>query len=119
MTQYLLSVWGTHTDSETGPYADQDEMAAASERVAAYNQRLTDEGVLVYAAGLESPETAVVVDGTKSEASQTSGTAISGQTLGGFWVVETSNPERALALGAEASAACGVPVEVRPMQQEA
>lgn len=118
MTQYLLSVWNTHRDSETGTYESPEEMRAAFERVGQFNERLAAEGGLIFACGLEDPSTAMVVDGRGDELTSRRGVLAEGAALGGFWIVETSSPEQALALGAEASAACGQVVEVRPLAGE-
>ena len=44
MTQYLLSVWGTHSQTGTGPYAGEGAMRAAFEQVAAFNEGLVASG---------------------------------------------------------------------------
>ena len=36
--------------------------------------------------------------------------------MGGFWVVEATDDEEAVALATEAQAACGNVIEVRPLQ---
>lgn len=59
----------------------------------------------------------LVVDASGAEPVITPGTASGAQIqLGGFWILEAADKSEALELGAQASAACHQPVEVRQMQ---
>ena len=49
MTQYLLSVWGTHSQTGTGPDAGEGAMRAAFEQVAAFNEGLVASGRMIFA----------------------------------------------------------------------
>ena len=43
--------------------------------------------------------------------------AESKEHIGGFWVIEVTDLDAALAIAAKATRACGEPVEVRPFQE--
>jgi hypothetical protein len=104
--QYLVSV----IDDETGS-ATPTEMAA----IDAFNGRLQADGHWVFAAGLESPSTATVIDNRGGEAVFTDGPFVeSKEYLAGFWVIEAPDLDVALKLAAEGSKHCNRRVEVRP-----
>jgi hypothetical protein len=112
MTQYLMSVHGNEEQYAAVPEEQWPEMFAAVEE---FNQQLHADGVWVFAGGLEGAETATVVDGTGETPVFTDGPYLeTKEHLGGFWVVEATDLDQALELGAEASRACRGPVEVRP-----
>lgn len=115
MTQYMLSV------HHTGPYPDPttDEAQASFAATGAFNDRLIESGQWVFGGGLQPLDTATDVDGRGDEAIVTDGVfAESKEYLGGFWVIEATDLDAALKLGAEASKACGQSVVVRPFQGE-
>ena len=104
--QYLVSV----IDDGAG-LATPAEMAA----IDAFNDRLEAGGHWVFAAGLDSPAAATVVDGRGEEVMFTDGPFLeSKEYLIGFWVLEAPDLDVALTLAAEGSAACNRKVEVRP-----
>ncbi len=117
--QYLFSVIepflpGGIREDETGS-ATPDEMAA----IDAFNDRLQAEGHWVFAAGLDSPSTATVVDNRGAERVLTDGPFLeSKEHLGGFWIIEAADLNVALRLAADGSAACNRKVEVRPLLGE-
>lgn len=115
MTQYLLSVHSGPDD-----YARSlDEMQPLFESVDRFNQKAQDAGVWVFAGGLQPGDTATVVDATGAEPIRTDGPYLeTKEWLGGFWVLELPDREAALRWAAEASAACGGKVELRPFQDE-
>jgi len=97
-------------DDEAGT-ADQSEMDAVDE----FNDRLRSEGHWVFAAGLETPGAATVVDNRGGKMLFTDGPFVeSKEYLAGFWIVEASDLDVALKLAAEGSGACNRKVEVRP-----
>ena len=104
---YLVSVIADGTE-----VAIPGEMAAIN----AFNDnRLKAEGQWVFAGGLASPSTATVVDNRVGEPVFTDGPFLeSKEFLGGFWVIEASDLDVALALAADGSKACNRKVEVRP-----
>ena len=104
--QYLVSV----IDDNTGT-ATPTEMAA----IDAFNDRLQADGHWVFAAGLESPSTATVIDNRGGEPVFTDGPFVeSKEYLVGFWIIEAADLDVALKLAAEGSKHCNRKVEVRP-----
>jgi len=112
MTQYLLSVYGSDTDTTPENIGD---IYAAVDR---FNDELKAAGSWVFAGGLHSADTATVVDATRSgDPVVTDGPYVeSKEHLGGFWVVEAPDLDAALELARKGSAACRGPVEVRPFE---
>jgi hypothetical protein len=69
----------------------------------------------VFAAGLEAPSSATVVDNRGAEAMFTDGPFLeSKEYLAGFWIMEAPDLDVALKLAAEGSKACNRKLEVRP-----
>ncbi len=104
--KYLVSVIDDNTGSAT-----PTEMAAIN----AFNERLRAEGHWVFADGLDSPNTATVIDNRSGEAVFTDGPFLeSKEYLAGFWIIEAPDLDVALKLAAEGSKHCNRKVEVRP-----
>jgi hypothetical protein len=115
MTQYMLSVHTSEGDEMPSP----EELDKMYKAVDDFNEKVRSAGAWVFAGGLEPIEAATTVDGTKSEPIVTDGPfAESKEYLGGFWVIEASDLDAALAWAKEGSAACQGKVEVRPFQAE-
>ena len=115
MTQYLLAVHGPETVYDT-PFED---MQASFEATGKFNDKLMAAGQWVFGGGLERPSSASVVDNTAGKNVVTDGPYLEGKEhIGGFWVIEAPDLDTALALAAEASAACQGTVEVRPFQSD-
>lgn len=115
MTQYLLSV---HMVEGEEPPAAED-MQAAYQSVDEFNAELQASGAWVFAGGLHPADTATVVRTEGGETVVTDGPfAETKEHLGGFWVVDVSDLDAALALAEKGSRACRGPVEVRPFQDE-
>ena len=113
MTQYMFSVH--HDADEEMPTGDDAQRMFT--QVDAFNQKVTDAGIWVFAGGLEPIETTTTVDATGSEPIITDGPyAEAKEWIGGFWILEAPDLDAALELATEASAACGGRVEVRPFQ---
>jgi hypothetical protein len=108
MAQYLLSVHNDYTAAPPTP----ERMQGFYDAVGRFNEELKASGAWVFAGGLDEPSTAAVVsfkDGARTDAG---GPYQEGAVqLGGFWVIEASEMDAALA-----SEACGAPIEVRPFQ---
>ena len=116
MSQYLLSV---HMVEGHDPYLSEDEMQAAFQAVDQFNRKLQDEGVWVFAGGLQAADIATVVDATGDQVLTTDGPfAEAKEHIGGFWVIDVPDLDAALKWAQEGSAACKNPVEVRPFQDE-
>jgi len=113
MTQYLMSVlhdYGTE-------FPPMEEMQPVFEAVDRFNQKLQSEGAWVFAGGLKPIEQTTTVDATGDTPIVTDGPyAESKEYLGGFWVIEASDLDAALAWAKEGSAACAGKVEVRPFE---
>ena len=108
--QYLVSV----IDDNAG-LATPGEDAA----IDVFNDRLQAEGHWVFAAGLEAPSTATVIDGRGGEPLFTDGPFVeSKEYLAGFWIIQAPDLDVALQLAAEGSKACNRKVEVRPLHGE-
>ncbi len=116
MTQYLLAVHGSEEDyADIDPEAMQ-EMFAATDAV---NKRMQEEGVWVFAGGLETADTATVVDNQGDAPVMTDGPYLeTKEHIGGFWIIDVPDLDAALAWAAEGSRACQGKVEVRPFQAE-
>jgi hypothetical protein len=115
MPQYLMSVFAPAEHSEYGTYPSEEVMKEALADTGAFNQRLQDEGYLVFVNGLGPATAATVVDGLGAAPVFTDGPYLeTKEYLGGFWVIEAPDLDVALKLAAEASKACRGKVEVRP-----
>jgi hypothetical protein len=115
MPRYLLSVFGPLERPEFGGYPSREDMVEAFADTGAFNERLRENGHLVFADGLEPATTATTVDGQGAKPVFTDGPYLeTKEHLGGFWVIEADDLDVALALAAEGSKACRGVVEVRP-----
>jgi len=113
MTQYLLAVHMV----EGEPARSEQDTQAAYQAVDIFNAELQSSGAWVFAGGLHPPATATVVRSENGRVVTTDGPfAETKEQLGGFWVIEAPDLDRALAWADKGSAACGGPVEVRPFQ---
>jgi len=117
MTQYLLSV---NHDYSKPLFDENTDVQAMYTAVGAFNDKILAAGEMLFGGGLEEPSTAMVVDASHGgDPITTDGPfAEAKERIGGFWVLELPDLDAALARAAEASAACGGPVEVRPFQGE-
>jgi hypothetical protein len=106
--QYLISV----IDEGVGRATPQ-EMAAVGE----FNERLMRDGHWVFAGGLESVDSATVIDNRGDQALLTDGPFVeSKEYLGGLWIWEAPDLDVVLRLASDASRACNRKIEVRPFQ---
>ncbi|WP_249667430.1 YciI family protein [Cellulomonas fengjieae] len=104
--QYLFSVIDHATGSAT---------PAEMEAIDVFNDRLVADGHWVFAAGLDAPDTATVVDGRGAQVLVTDGPFVeTKEHVAGFWLIEAPDLDVALELAAAGSAACNRRVEVRP-----
>jgi hypothetical protein len=115
MPEYMLSVH----HSEGDPMPSGEEMQRAFEEVDAFNSRLQEAGVWVFAGGLMPIETATTVDNSGGEEIVVDGPfAETKEWLGGFWIITAPDLDAALRWAQEGSRACAGKVEVRPFQAE-
>jgi len=115
MQQYLLSVH--HTADDVVP--EPEVMEQAFRQVDAFNAELQAAGAWVFGGGLHEPSTATVVRVQDGDVLTTDGPfAETKEQLGGFWIVNATDLDAALAWAAKGAAACMAPVEVRPFQDE-
>ena len=116
MSQFLLSVW--HDDTYEVDFASPDAQRSMTQ-VGAFNDQLLSSGSWVFAGGLHPASSATVVRSTGGDVSMTDGPyAESKEQMGGFWVIEAPGLDEALEWARQGAAACGRPVEVRPLQGE-
>ena len=91
--------------------AERQEQAWAD--TGAFNQRMREQGALVYANGIASES--LVIDAGGEAVIESVGPYTSGpRRLAGFWILEAPDAETAREWAIEASAACDEPVELRP-----
>jgi hypothetical protein len=115
MTQYLLTVHDVK-----GAEAPSDEaMQEAFKAVDALNEDIKAAGAWVFAGGLIPSDAATVVRATEGDFLITDGPFTEAkEQVGGFWIIEASDLDEALAWAKRATVACLAPVEVRPFQEE-
>jgi hypothetical protein len=113
MTQYLLSVYPY--GPETPPAEEQ--LQQSYQNVGVFNEELKKAGAWLFAGGLEEPATATVVRAQGGQVVTTDGPfAETKEHLGGFWIIDAPDLDAALDWAGKGAVACGVPVEVRPLQ---
>jgi hypothetical protein len=118
MTQYLMSVIHNPDDAEDPTNFTEDEMQASFASVGAFNERMQAAGVWVFAGGLHPIDLSTTVDNRGATPIVTDGPfSESKEYLGGFWIIEASDLDAALAWAADGSRACGCKVEVRAFQE--
>jgi hypothetical protein len=113
MTQYLIAIH--HADN----YDPSLEDAAMGRDIDVLNEEMVAAGVRVFVGGLLPANTA------KSLRAQPGGKVLitdgpyleTKEHIGGFWVVEATDLNKALEWGRKAVVACRAPVEVRPFGQ--
>ncbi|HSZ41867.1 MAG TPA: YciI family protein [Trebonia sp.] len=111
MTQYLLAVH----HAGAGPDLSPEEMRQSFADVDAFNTRLTEAGAFVFGGGLQPVESATVVRQSGRDYLLTDGPYTeTKEHLGGFWIISAADLDAALDWARLATAACRLPVEVRP-----
>lgn len=95
--------------------ADSTELADEMAAIDAFNERLQAEGHWVFAGGLAGPDRATTIDNRAHAGIVTDGPFTeSKEFVAGFWIIEATDLDQALALATEGSKACNRKVEVRP-----
>ena len=106
--RYLFAVIANRTGEVL---ADHDEMTA----IDSFNEKIEAAGQRIMAAGIATPDQAVVFDFRGTRDSITQGPVVDSDLfMAGFWIIDAENDTVARALAAEASKACNRPIEVRP-----
>lgn len=110
MSRYLVAI---HRPNDYDPSTESEAMGR---EITALNQEMIAAGVRVFVGGLQSPDTARSLhrhgDG---RVSTSAGLYLQAdEHVGGFWVLEVTNLDEALAWGRKAALACRASVEVRP-----
>jgi hypothetical protein len=115
MKQYLLSVY--HPE---GGSPEPEVMEKIMADVDALNTELRQAGAWVFAGGLYPSSTATVIRAEGRDILITDGPFVEGKEhIGGFWVIRAPDLDAALDWGRKATRACQVPIEVRPLREEA
>jgi hypothetical protein len=114
MKMYLLSVY--QPDGEPPP---PEVLEPIMRQVHALQDELKAAGAWVFSGGLHDPGTATVVRVKDGEILTTDGPYIEGKEhIGGFTVITAADLDAALEWGRKAARAIGLPIEVRPFQDE-
>jgi len=114
MKQYMLSVY-----MDEGFAPSDEEMQTIFKDVDALNDEIKSEGAWVFAGGLHPPSTATVVQAKDGGVITTDGPfAEAKEQVGGFWVIQATDLDAALAWATKATVACRGAVEVRPFQDD-
>jgi hypothetical protein len=111
MTQYLVAIY---RPEKYDPAVSEDE--AMDREIDALNDEMKAAGVRVFVGGLQPESSArslrlqpagkvLITDGPYAETKE---------HIGGFWVLEATDLDEALAWGRKAAVACRASVEVRP-----
>ena len=115
MKQYLLSVY--HPE---GSIPEPEVLDKIMADVDALNAEIQQAGAWVFAGGLHPSSTATVVRVDGGDILITDGPFVEGKEhIGGFWVIKARDLDAALEWGRKATRACTVPIEVRPLREEA
>ncbi|CAB4729868.1 MAG: hypothetical protein F2853_00500 [Actinobacteria bacterium] len=95
---------------------DNPGTAAEMVEIDKFNDSLRANGQWIFAWGLQSPNTATVID-NRNDANISTGKPLfdAKENFSGLWLVEVDNPETAERLAYSASKACNRKVELRPM----
>jgi hypothetical protein len=119
MTQYMLSVHHDPVDDARMAAMTPDEMQATFEAVDAVNAEMMAADAWVFGGGLHDKEATTTVRLKDGDTLVTDGPfAETKEYLGGFWIIEAADLDKALEWAKKAAVACGGDVEVRPFQDE-
>lgn len=114
MTRYLLSI-----EQPDGDPPGPEIMEPIVENLRVLLDDMRAAGAWVFAGGLHPPHTATVIRVRDGELLMTDGPYAEGKEhVGGFWIIEAPDLDAALAWGGKAAHAVGLPIEVRPFQED-
>ena len=105
--RFLLSV--IDSASRTGT---SDEMAA----IDIFNDKLQNNGHWIFACGVDAPSSANLIDNRADAGSVVKGSYVDNDEFqSGFWIINASDRDEAIALALEGSKACNRKVELRSL----
>ncbi|WP_329051863.1 YciI family protein [Amycolatopsis sp. NBC_01488] len=111
MKQYLLAV----QFDESAPPEPEDAVRAMMARTGKVTDEMKSAGAWVFVGGLQHSDASTVVRTAGGKTAFTDGPfAETKEQLGGFWVIQVEDLDKALAWAEKCSIACGQPIEVRP-----
>src|ERR1700680_4314938 len=114
MKQYLLSI-----QQPDGPPPPSVDLGRVLRDLAALNEEMKAAGAWVFAGGLHAASTATVVRFQGGEVLMTDGPYTEGKEhVGGLSIVKAPDLDSALAWARKLARATGLPIEVRPFQDE-
>jgi hypothetical protein len=114
MKRYMLSVY--QPEGEAPP----ELLEAVMRDIDAWRQELEAAGAWVFTAGLHAPSTATVVRPKDGDVLVTDGPYAEGKEhVGGFTIIQAPDLDAALGWARKAARAARLPVEVRPLQDDA
>jgi hypothetical protein len=115
MKQYLLSIY-----QPDGPVPTPDILDKIKQDLGVLNREMEAAGAWVFAAGLHPPSTSTVVRAPAGELLITDGPfAETKEHIGGFTIIRAPDLDAAMEWASKLARATTLPVEVRPMQDEA
>lgn len=121
MPQYFLTIPHDSAEEptmESMQEIDPAELQAMMAAVDTFNNDLKEAGAFVTAGGLQPPSTAVTIDSSGGTPKRIPGPFVEAtEYVGGFWIIEAPDQERALRWAEQASAALGSRIEVRALQE--
>lgn len=121
MPQYFLTIPHESAEEptmESMQEFDPAELEAVMAAVDKFNSDLKEAGAFVTAGGLQPPSTAITVDASGDEPKRTPGPFVeAAEYVGGFWIIDAPDEEKALTWAEQVSAALGSRIEVRALQE--
>ena len=114
MTQYLLAL---HSDGCSGPGdMSPEDMQASMAKIQALEADMKSTGTWVFSGKLTDPASATVVRSEGGKAMMTDGPYMeSKEHLGGFYIIEAADLDKALTWATRVTECIGMAIEVRPL----
>jgi hypothetical protein len=113
MTLYMLSVHSVASDTQEPMPAE--EMQHSWQEIQKIEAEMKSSGAWVFSGRLHDPDTATVVRVANGETLTTDGPFVEAKEhLGGFYIINATDLDNALALASKVTRVIGSPIEVRP-----
>ena len=113
MTRYMLSVHSVASDMQEPMPAE--EMQHSWQEIQKIEAEMKSSGAWVFSGRLHDPDTATVVRVANGETLTTDGPFVEAREhLGGFYIINATDLDDALALASKVTRVIGSPIEVRP-----